>query len=141
MPRCTFKNTNGNVCNQKSDKLEYVLLYDPHQRINQVRYGCQLHMNMIIEDLMVEQMQHERHMRAMIKQIEKLNDELRKGMSVAEERQKIRDAKAEGLPEPKGFKKIEELKQEIKEKWQSVKNIKSILQKKRNKHKSLFGKE
>ena len=90
-------------------------------------------MNLIIDDLMVEQIGHEKHMKAILKQIEKKNEELHKGTSVAEERQKIRDAKADGLQEPK-LKKTEELKAELKSMWESVRNIKKILQLKRNKY-------
>lgn len=133
MARCTFKNFAGNVCNIKSDHLQYVLLNDPHDRVVMKRYGCVQHMTMIIDDLMIEQIGMDKHMKALLKRIEKLNEEMRKGVSLAEERQKIRDAKADGLPEPK-MKKTTEIKKEINDLWIQVKNIKKILQMKRNRY-------
>ena len=132
MPRCTFKNTNGNVCNVKSDTLEYVLLHDPHGRIVQERFGCTLHMNLILDQLMSREMGYTNLMKACFKQIEKLDNELRKGVSVSDERQKIRDAKADGLPEPK-LKNIEEIKEKKQEFWKQIKNSKAVLVRIRNK--------
>ena len=59
MPRCTFKNTTGKVCNLKSDHLQFVLLNDPHDRIVMKKYGCIQHMNIIIDYLMVNQLGRE----------------------------------------------------------------------------------
>lgn len=133
MPRCSFKNFAGVVCNEQSDFLEYVMLHDPHGRIAIEKYGCKLHMNIIIDDLMIEQIGYEKHMKACFKQIEKIDEQLKKGSSIAEERQKIQDARKDGLPEPK-FDSVEELKAKKQEFWNTVKNIKAVLQKKRNKY-------
>ncbi len=132
MARCTFKNYNGDVCNIKSDKLEYVLLHDPHGRVTLERNGCALHMNIIIDDLMVREMGYTNQMKACFKRIEKIDEQINKGSSLTEERDKIRNAKADGLPAPK-MKKIEELKIEKQEFWTQIKNCKKILQQIRNK--------
>ena len=99
MPRCTFKNTTGKVCNLKSDHLQFVLLNDPHDRIVMKKYGCIQHMNIIIDYLMVNQLGRDNLMKALQIQIEKLTEEMHKGTNLSEERQKIRDDK--GVPDKK----------------------------------------
>jgi len=125
MPRCTFKNTTGKVCNLKSDHLQFVLLNDPHDRIVMKKYGCIQHMNIIIDYLMVNQLGRDNLMKALQIQIEKLTEEMHKGTNLSEERQKIRDAKKDGLPEPK-MKKTQEYKKEINELWTQWKGHKKI---------------
>lgn len=132
MPRCSFKNTNGNACDKKSDLLEYVLLYDPHQRVTNLKHGCHLHMTMIIDQLTQRQTGYENLMKACFKQIEKIDNELKHGLSVSEERQKIKDARESGLPEPQ-FKTTEELKNRKNELFKQIRNAKTILVKIRNK--------
>ena len=133
MPRCTFKNTAGKVCNLKSDHLQFVLLNDPHDRIVMKKYGCIQHMNIIIDYLMVNQLGRDNLMKALQIQIEKLTEEMHKGTNLSEERQKIRDAKKDGLPEPK-MKKTQEYKKEINELWTQWKGHKKIQVKLRNRH-------
>lgn len=132
MSRCVGKDSNGHACNKKSTELSFFWFHDPHGRIDDVFYMCELHIRKLIDDLMIEENGYKNLMKACFKQIKDIDEKLNHGTSVEEERRMIREAREQGLAEPK-FDKVEDLKARKNELYKQISNTKKVLVILRNK--------
>lgn len=132
MPNCQAINYAGNICNQKSNELNYFWFYDPHGRINKVFYLCQKHSNILVDGLMEKEKGYANLITACYDQIKKKRNELEHGSNLTEQREAIKNARENGIPAPH-FKSVQELKNEINKLYETISNAKKIVVIERNK--------